>query len=253
MIVSLCGKSGCGKSTIAALLASEFTRSGKRVLVVDSDDSDKGLHSKLGISLPNNLLDYFGGRTAIRDRVSGSEIEPSFFEQTWTMDCVPQEYVGTKDGIKLVSIVKSRVPGEECDCARKIITRQFLENLRLSCGEVVILDTETGAENFGKGAEVGVDAVLLVEEPCAEALPLSEMLSQVSGNIHKPVYIILNKVDSGCDKAALYAAGEQGRVISIIPASMGKSFSESETGKNPLGKEYGEIKNLAYFLHKHIR
>ena len=44
MKVLICGKGGSGKSTIAALLAKCVSRRGYQVLVVDSDESNYGLH-----------------------------------------------------------------------------------------------------------------------------------------------------------------------------------------------------------------
>jgi len=40
MKISVCGKGGSGKSTIATLLANEALNRGYRVLVVDSDESN---------------------------------------------------------------------------------------------------------------------------------------------------------------------------------------------------------------------
>ena len=40
MKLILCGKGGCGKSTIATLLARSYAADGKQVLVVDSDESN---------------------------------------------------------------------------------------------------------------------------------------------------------------------------------------------------------------------
>ena len=39
MKITVCGKGGCGKSTVTTLLAKELARMGKKVLVVDSDVS----------------------------------------------------------------------------------------------------------------------------------------------------------------------------------------------------------------------
>lgn len=47
MKITVCGKGGCGKSTVSALLAKEFERMGKTVLVADSDESNYGLHRQL--------------------------------------------------------------------------------------------------------------------------------------------------------------------------------------------------------------
>ncbi|MDD2835486.1 MAG: AAA family ATPase, partial [Methanothrix sp.] len=38
MKIVICGKGGCGKSTVSALMAREMTARGDRVLVVDTDE-----------------------------------------------------------------------------------------------------------------------------------------------------------------------------------------------------------------------
>jgi CO dehydrogenase maturation factor len=62
MKILVCGKGGSGKSTIAALLAKCISRQGYQVLVVDSDESNYGLHRQLGLELPSYFMEYFGGK-----------------------------------------------------------------------------------------------------------------------------------------------------------------------------------------------
>ena len=62
MKITICGKGGCGKSTVTTLLAKELARMGKKVLVVDSDESNFGLHRQLGVELPRDFTEYFGGK-----------------------------------------------------------------------------------------------------------------------------------------------------------------------------------------------
>lgn len=62
MKITVCGKGGCGKSTVSALLAKEFERMGKTVLVADSDESNYGLHRQLGVKLPRDFTEFFGGK-----------------------------------------------------------------------------------------------------------------------------------------------------------------------------------------------
>ena len=52
MKLILCGKGGCGKSTVSALLARACEQRGMNVLVVDADESNFGLHKQLGLPLP---------------------------------------------------------------------------------------------------------------------------------------------------------------------------------------------------------
>ena len=63
MKITVCGKGGCGKSTITSLLAKEYARMGKKVLVVDVDESNYGLHRQLGRSCPGISRNTSAART----------------------------------------------------------------------------------------------------------------------------------------------------------------------------------------------
>ena len=74
MKITICGKGGCGKSTVTSLLAKEFARMGKTVLVVDSDESNFGLHRQLGVELPRDFTEYFGGKDKAFKKMMAGEI-----------------------------------------------------------------------------------------------------------------------------------------------------------------------------------
>ena len=65
MKLIVCGKGGSGKSTVSALLASAYVRRGRNVLVVDSDESNFGLHKQLGLPLPEDFTHFFGHKKGI--------------------------------------------------------------------------------------------------------------------------------------------------------------------------------------------
>ena len=60
MKLAICGKGGSGKSTIASLLAKEYAKQGGKVLVIDCDESNYGLHQQLGMALPKTFIEHFG-------------------------------------------------------------------------------------------------------------------------------------------------------------------------------------------------
>ena len=94
MKITVCGKGGCGKSTVSALLAKEFERMGKTVLVADSDESNYGLHRQLGVKLPRDFTEYFGGKEKafktvmvgeILDTVKLSAFAKKFYSEPFTL------------------------------------------------------------------------------------------------------------------------------------------------------------------------
>ena len=125
MKITVCGKGGCGKSTVTTLLAKELARMGKKVLVVDSDESNFGLHRQLGVELPRDFTEYFGGKdkafktmmtSGILDAMKLSAFAKKFFSEDFTMADIPEEYYSEKDGVKLMSSGKIHKANEGCAC-----------------------------------------------------------------------------------------------------------------------------------------
>ena len=90
MKIIVCGKGGCGKSTVVALLAKEMAIRKNKVLVVDSDESNIGLHSRLGIEKPDDFMNYFGGKKLLFERTKE-------LEDKWKLDDLPSDYVAKKE------------------------------------------------------------------------------------------------------------------------------------------------------------
>lgn len=62
MKIAVCGKGGSGKSTVTTLLAKELAGRNKKVLIIDSDESNYGLSRQMGVDLPLDFTAYFGGK-----------------------------------------------------------------------------------------------------------------------------------------------------------------------------------------------
>ena len=92
MKVLVCGKGGCGKSTVVALLSKEMAKRGNKVLVIDSDESNIGLHHRLGMDKPEDFMNYFGGKKILFEKTK--EITGR-----WKLDDLPKEYLSEKDNI----------------------------------------------------------------------------------------------------------------------------------------------------------
>lgn len=202
----VCGKGGSGKSTVAALLAKSMARRGYRVLVVDSDESNYGLHRQLGLDLPEPLLSFFGGKKEMIGKMmkafpKGEQIK--LFEGKWGLDDIPKEHLATKGGISLLAIGKIQDFGEGCACPMGALARMFLDNLVVKEKEMVIVDTEAGIEHFGRGVEQGCDMILAVLDPTYESLQLSKKIVEIAGKIGKDLYFVLNRVDADSREAML--------------------------------------------------
>lgn len=254
MILSVCGKGGSGKSTITALMAKELTRRGKRVLVIDSDESNFGLHQQLGMDLPKEFTGYFGGKDKafkifMPGELLGSfglgKLAKKFFTEDMTFDEIPAEFVEKKDNILLLSGGKIHDANEGCACPINGIVSQFVSHLKLGKDDIVLLDMEAGVEHFGRGTDNTTDAVLMVIDPSYESLKLSSKISEICDQIHRPIYYVLNKVSGKSEDAMKEKIDRKDHIVGVFPAK------DDVQTKGLMGEELtGEYEEISRLIDK---
>lgn len=250
----ICGKGGSGKSTITALLAKASVKTGNSVLVIDTDESNYGLHRQLGLELPQDFLNYFNGKNAVLEKIMAATPDwesISFFDKEWRMDDIPPEYYSEKNGIKLLAIGKIHDVGEGCACTMGIVAKEFIGNLNLNSNEVVLVDTEAGIEHFGRSVEKDADAILMVIDPSYESMKLSEKVLELSSSIGKPVYYILNKVDETNEQFMRESISNQNMIIASIPVNTALLVSGLK-GEEVMTED-SEIENMNRLLMENLK
>jgi CO dehydrogenase maturation factor len=198
--LSICGKGGSGKSTVAALLAHSLRDRMYRVLVVDSDESNPGLYRALGFDKrPEPLLKLVGGKREVFPTFS-EESEPReilLTQERIRIADLPSDYIVEKDGIRLVCIGKILQSLEGCACPMGVLSREFLKRLSLQEDEIAVIDMEAGIEHFGRGVETSIDSVLIVTEPSFDSIELAEKINSLAAEVGmERVWTVLNKIGS---------------------------------------------------------
>jgi CO dehydrogenase maturation factor len=217
--ILICGKGGCGKSTLTALLAQAMSRDGYNVLVVDNDESNFGLHRQLGVELPEDFLNFFGGKKDLVERMKASFStgeEVKFFDNRWEIADIPDEYVSKTDNISLMAVGKIHDFGEGCACPMGVLSKHLIKNIDAGTNDIVLVDTEAGIEHFGRGVEEGCDALLMVIDPSYESICLSEKISSLAEAAGKDLYYVLNRVE-GKTKTVLCEKVPEDRIIATLP------------------------------------
>lgn len=150
MKLIVCGKGGSGKSVISALLAKNLAKRGCKVLVIDNDESNFGLHHLLGVEIPEDFTQLFGGKKSIGEKLLGfiREVglkktpEVELLEKEVTLDSIPENYLSQNGNIKLLAVGKIHEFGEGCACPINALSKELLKNLRLKEGEIAIVDAD---------------------------------------------------------------------------------------------------------------
>jgi len=191
MKILICGKGGCGKSTIAAMLAKYLAEKDLAVLVVDADESNVGLYRMLGLKKAKALAECLGGRKRLREILGRDEALPS------SVDAIPTEALSRRGNIAALTIGKIEEPGEGCACLYGLLAKEFLKNLKLRKNEVVLVDTEAGIEHFGRGLDLVVDRIVNVAEPNVESIALSQKIRALAAKAGVKSLFVLNKAMPG--------------------------------------------------------
>jgi CO dehydrogenase maturation factor len=207
----VCGKGGCGKSTIVALLSKEMAKRKNKVLVVDSDESNIGLHHRLGMAKPADFMNYFGGKKILFEKTKEITVK-------WSLADLPKEYLSEKGNIQLLSMGKIYQFGEGCACPINVLSSRVLEILDVGDKEVLIVDTDAGIEHFGRGVEKGVDSLVVVIEPSKDSILLAQKISDLGKQLSKPTYLVLNRVNHESEMLLLESIDKE-KVIAVIPES----------------------------------
>jgi len=239
MKILVCGKGGCGKSTVVALLAKEMAIRKNKVLVIDSDESNIGLHSRLGMEKPDDYMNYFGGKKLLFEKTKE-------MKNTLRLDDLPRDYLTEKGNIQLLSMGKIYQFGEGCACPINALSSKFLEILNLRDGEFLIADTDAGIEHFGRGVEKGVDILLVIIDPSRESILLAKKISELGEQVDKPVYYILNRIADQETKDFLLNSIDREKVIAIIPEN--KEIFISGLAGSEFNMDVEGIKEIADML-----
>lgn len=216
MIVMICGKGGCGKSTVTSLLANELAARNKKVFVIDMDESNYGLYRQLGLPLPKDFTLYFGFKKGVFKAQDSRKDGESIFPEVWTFDTLPEEFVSSEGNIKLAAVGKIHDAGEGCACPMGSMAKELLGNLSISEGEIVLVDTEAGVEHFGRGVDALADRILMIADPSFESISLTKKISDMCETIKKPFGIILNKVTPEQEGVMRQAIGPDQDIVGVL-------------------------------------
>lgn len=190
--IAVCGKGGAGKSSVTAMLANALVNYGYTPLVIDTDDSNAGLHRKLGIAEPPAPLIGCLERFALGEAATDTawlRKDPMKFSD------IPARFVRWHDGMGFMMAGKIENPLQGCACTISELVKILVSNLVPDDREIILVDCEAGIESFGRGAEQGMDTVLIVVEPSFESVDLAATIQYMAEGLGiRRIRAIINKV-----------------------------------------------------------
>ena len=222
MKLMISGKGGSGKSTVAAILAKQYARMGKRVVVLDADVSTVlGPHRLLGIGFPKDLIGHFDGPKAVKEKLKQlrqtAESPDTPPLGAWTYETIPEQYRSLKSNITFVAVGKFRDATVSCKSPWMSLVRQFILGMTLAENDQLIIDAGAGIDHFGKGIDSACDANLMVVDPSHESIRLAERAMEMADSLQVPLYFLLNKTSPHISQLLWKVLGDKDRIIGEFP------------------------------------
>ncbi len=206
--ISICGKGGSGKSVIITLLVKVLRNRGFKILVVDADESNTGLHKMLNFEdAPETLAQSFGGRKGVMKYWNENRLNDLL------TDTIKRKSIITKNGIGLLAIGKIVDAGAGCACPLNAIVKAFLKIYKPDDNEILLVDTEAGVEHLGRGNEKYIDAIIILVDPSYESLELAKKARDMAlklGIAGERLHIVINKVEDNINKILMEGLKERG-------------------------------------------
>jgi len=245
MKILICGKGGSGKSTVATLLASAMQKRGKRIFLVDADESNIGLYRMLGLDMPVPLMDSLGGKKGFRDKTKTTGITldgPSqLFPKDLKLDSLPDDCIASIDRIRVMSIGKIHHFGEGCACPMGKLFRMLFSSLKFEKQDLVIVDTAAGVEHFGRSIDGLCEHILCIVDPSYESIMMAKRVETLAREAKLPVSVVLNKITPEVDED-LTLSLEGVSIIGRLPDNR-SIFLNNLKGKS-LNPEIPEIESV---------
>lgn len=189
MKIAISGKGGVGKTTIMALLANQFKKEGKEVLIIDADPSPH-MAQTLGIKDIEKIRPIAEMTELLVER-SGKTPGSPFYQINPMVDDLLKKFMIEQDGIRLMVLGAIQTAESGCACAENTVLKRMLTKLLLAPAQVVLLDMEAGVEHLGRGTIAGVDHLLIVVIPSKSSVRTAQKIKQlaVESGIPKISYV----------------------------------------------------------------
>lgn len=230
MKIAISGKGGVGKTTIMALLAGEFNKAGKDVLIIDADPSPH-MAETLGVQGMENIRPIAAMTKLLAERAGKTEGSP-FYNMNPQVNDLLEEFMIRHEGMKLMVLGAIQTGNKGCACPENNVLRRMLTKLLLAPEQVVLLDMEAGVEHLGRGTIAGVDRLLVVVIPSRSSIRTALKIRKLAEDVGIPrIDYVGNLVRDEADREFL-TAGLGAAPVAFFPDS--QAIRAAERSETPL-------------------
>ncbi len=183
--ISLAGKGGTGKTTIAGMLIKYLVDKGKTPILAVDADPNSNLNEVLGLEIKDTL------GQAREDMKKGKV--PEGMTKDIFMSMRMEEAISEEDGYDL--IVMGQPEGQGCYCAANTLLTGFLERL-IGNYPYLVIDNEAGMEHISRLTTKDVDLLLIVSDTSRRGIQAATRINKLSKELNigvKKSCLIINQ------------------------------------------------------------
>ncbi len=230
MKIAISGKGGVGKTTLMALLANEFKKSGKEVLVIDADPSPH-MAETLGVESPERIRPIAEMTKLLVERSGKTEGSPMYNMNPQVNDLL-EEFMVSHDGMKLMVLGAIQTGDKGCACPESNVLRRMLTKLLLSKNQVVLLDMEAGVEHLGRGTIAGIDHLLIVVIPSKSSIRTALKVKKLAEDVKIPKISFVGNLITDAEDESFLEDGLGVRPIAFFQDS--QAIRKAERQETPV-------------------
>ena len=213
-VISVSGKGGVGKTTIAALILKNLMLTNNRsILVVDADPAT---------NLPD-LLDVPVTKTVgmvtdeMKKGISKGTISATVSKESMLEAKIFEILAETSD-FDLLAMGRSE--GEGCYCMVNHMLTKVVDSLSKNY-DITLMDMEAGLEHLSRRTERDVDVMLIVTDQSRMGLQTAKRIQEIADEVHisfKKMYLVGNRFNEQSSSVFTEAAEKIGfEFIGSIP------------------------------------
>ena len=187
--ISIAGKGGVGKTTIASLLVRELCKKGKPVLAIDADPN-YNLGDKLGAEVERTI-------GALREEIMKTKEDlPSGVPKQELVEYQVRLALQEEEMFDLLTMGRQEGPG--CYCFINSVLRSFIDALA-SKYEYIVIDNEAGLEHLSRRTTVGSDLLFVVSDSSSVALRAAGRIARLADEMELKIgrkILVVNRCES---------------------------------------------------------
>ena len=191
VVVSVSGKGGVGKSTVAALILKALVDSGRGSILVVDADPDSNLADLLGLETSRTVAEI---AAKLKDDIAAGRFPPEFskrdYFETRIFEILHEEE-------KFDLLVMGRGEGEGCYCAVNDLLTSILDTLSKNYS-ITLMDMEAGLEHLSRRTDRDVDIMVIVVDRSRLSYLTARRIRDLAKEVHidfKRIVTVGNRVE----------------------------------------------------------